>query len=77
MDGSIAVVHNGIIENFVALRQALIAEGYKFVSETDTELFAHLAADVRSKNPGLPLDAVVRMALQPVRACVRHNSCFL
>ncbi len=68
MDGRVAVVHNGIIENFVALRTALIAEGYTFVSETDTELFAHLVSDVRAKNPELPLDHVVRLALQPVRA---------
>lgn len=65
-DGSVAVVHNGIIENFAALRTALIKEGYTFVSETDTELFAHLVADVRSKHPELPLDHVVRLALQPV-----------
>ena len=66
-DGSVAVVHNGIIENFAALRQALMADGYSFVSETDTELFAHLVADVRSKYPDMPLDQVVRLALQPVR----------
>jgi glucosamine--fructose-6-phosphate aminotransferase (isomerizing) len=65
-DGSIAVVHNGIIENFSALRKALQAEGYKFTSETDTELFAHLVADTRAKHRGMPLDAVVRLALQPV-----------
>jgi glucosamine--fructose-6-phosphate aminotransferase (isomerizing) len=37
MDGSVAVVHNGIIENFASLRQALISEGYKFVSDTLTQ----------------------------------------
>ena len=37
-----------------------------FVSETDTELFAHLVEDMKKKHPGLPLDAVVRLALQPV-----------
>jgi glucosamine--fructose-6-phosphate aminotransferase (isomerizing) len=40
---------------------------YKFVSETDTELFAHLVEDMKKKHPDLPLDAVVRLALQPVR----------
>jgi glucosamine--fructose-6-phosphate aminotransferase (isomerizing) len=38
----IAVVHNGIIENFEALRTRLIAEGYKFTSDTDTEVITHL-----------------------------------
>jgi glucosamine--fructose-6-phosphate aminotransferase (isomerizing) len=41
-DGTIAVVHNGIIENFGALRQMLQRQGHKFVSETDTEVLAHL-----------------------------------
>ncbi len=38
----IAVVHNGIIENFAALREKLISEGHKFISQTDTEVIAHL-----------------------------------
>lgn len=41
-DGSIAVVHNGIIENYIVLREWLISKGYKFVSETDTEVIPHL-----------------------------------
>jgi glucosamine--fructose-6-phosphate aminotransferase (isomerizing) len=41
-DNTIAVVHNGIIENFTPLRQKLEGLGYKFVSETDTEVIAHL-----------------------------------
>ncbi len=41
-DGMIAVIHNGIIENYAELRDNLIAEGYQFVSETDTEVIAHL-----------------------------------
>lgn len=40
--GRVAVVHNGIIENYVELRQQLTAEGYVFASETDTEVIAHL-----------------------------------
>ncbi|MBI4021101.1 MAG: glutamine--fructose-6-phosphate transaminase (isomerizing) [Candidatus Aenigmarchaeota archaeon] len=40
--GKIAVVHNGIIENFETLKAALIAEGHTFASETDTEVIAHL-----------------------------------
>ena len=41
----IAVVHNGIIENYEILREALIAKGYQFTSETDTEVIAHLLHD--------------------------------
>lgn len=41
--GNIAVVHNGIIENYIELKEMLIEKGYKFVSETDTEVIAHLA----------------------------------
>lgn len=40
--GKFAVVHNGIIENYRKLREKLIAKGYRFISETDTEVIAHL-----------------------------------
>ncbi|MBU3178209.1 glutamine--fructose-6-phosphate transaminase (isomerizing) [Clostridium estertheticum] len=40
--GTISVVHNGIIENYIHLREWLMAKGYKFVSETDTEVIPHL-----------------------------------
>lgn len=42
--GKFAIVHNGIIENFMSLKEELIAKGHKFVSETDTEVVAHLMA---------------------------------
>lgn len=57
MDGKIAVVHNGIIENFAALRQELQAAGIEFLSETDTEVVAHL---VRQYYNGDLLDAVYK-----------------
>ncbi|MBP5167455.1 MAG: glutamine--fructose-6-phosphate transaminase (isomerizing) [Oscillospiraceae bacterium] len=41
-DGRFAVVHNGIIENYMALREELIRDGYRFQSETDTEVIVHL-----------------------------------
>ena len=41
-DGKFAVVHNGIIENYIALREELIQKGYHFDSETDTEVIVHL-----------------------------------
>ncbi|MDI6815243.1 MAG: glutamine--fructose-6-phosphate transaminase (isomerizing), partial [Dehalococcoidales bacterium] len=53
--GSIAVVHNGVINNFQRLKQQLIDEGHNFVSETDTEVIAHL---VEEKFDGDLLNAV-------------------
>src|SRR4030088_504948 len=40
--GRLVVVHNGIIENYVSLKRKLIEEGHRFVTETDTEVIAHL-----------------------------------
>src|SRR5664279_1132904 len=40
--GTIVVVHNGIVENYLSLKKKLIAEGHKFTTETDTEIIAHL-----------------------------------
>jgi glucosamine--fructose-6-phosphate aminotransferase (isomerizing) len=50
--GEIVVVHNGIIENYLELKHQLIAEGHKFVTETDTEIIAHLI-EKYSKNTSL------------------------
>ncbi len=58
-DRTIAVVHNGIIENFAELRQSLIARGYRFVSGTDTEVAAHLL-DYYRKKYGTPKEAICR-----------------
>lgn len=44
--GKFAIVHNGIIENYMSLKEELISKGHKFVSETDTEVVAHLIEDV-------------------------------
>jgi len=41
-----SVVHNGIIENYIALKEELIAQGVQFVSETDTEVISHLIASL-------------------------------
>src|SRR5438105_14182751 len=45
--GNIVVVHNGIIENYVALKKKLADEGHKFTTETDTEVIAHLIEKYR------------------------------
>jgi glucosamine--fructose-6-phosphate aminotransferase (isomerizing) len=44
--GKFSVVHNGIIENYLSLKEELIRKGYHFVSETDTEVIVHLIADL-------------------------------
>jgi len=53
ISGSIAVVHNGIIENYESLRRELTAQGYVFTSETDTESIAHLIEATLQKEPDL------------------------
>lgn len=60
-DGCVAVVHNGVIENHSALRSELEAEGYTFVSQTDTEVIAHLIA--RELGEGDDLFKAVQAAL--------------
>jgi len=57
ISGGLAVVHNGIIENFEELRTQLRAKGYVFTSETDTEAIAHLLHDKLKTTPDL-FDAV-------------------
>lgn len=57
-DGTIAVVHNGIIENYQQLKQRLINRGYKFVSDTDTEVLVQLI-DYYYK--GNPLEAITKV----------------
>jgi len=56
--GQIVVVHNGIIENYVELKNQLLAEGHKFITETDTEIIAHLVEKF-SKDASLE-DAVLK-----------------
>lgn len=48
--GQIAVLHNGIIENYQELKKKLSAKGHKFISDTDTEIFAHLLEDSIKKD---------------------------
>ncbi len=62
VSGNIAVVHNGIIENYESLRQELSAQGYVFTSDTDTESIAHLVQDTLKREPDL--FQAVRLACQ-------------
>ncbi len=61
MTGEVVVVHNGIVENYLALRDDLAAEGCAFNSDTDTEVIAHLVERYLAGGAGLP--AAVRSAL--------------
>ncbi|WP_224366085.1 glutamine--fructose-6-phosphate transaminase (isomerizing) [Hyalangium versicolor] len=61
----VAVVHNGIIENHLALKEELRAKGHIFSSETDTEVFAHLISDELER--GVDLVEAVRLAIKQVK----------
>ena len=58
-NGDVVVVHNGIIENWVELKRDLIASGHEFVSDTDTEVVAHMLGDLGD----LPLIEAVRQVM--------------
>jgi glucosamine--fructose-6-phosphate aminotransferase (isomerizing) len=65
LTGQVAVVHNGIIENFLELRQELETEGRRFASETDTEVVVHLVEGYMAA--GADLETAVRQALAHVK----------
>ncbi len=67
--GEVAVVHNGVIENWVDLKEDLIAKGYQFKSATDTEVVAHLIAEGLKRNP--PQDNSSRGYLSAVKWAIR------
>jgi glucosamine--fructose-6-phosphate aminotransferase (isomerizing) len=63
--GEIVVVHNGIIENYLELKERLQRKGHKFVTETDTEIVAHLVEE--NSQGGVPLEEAVRRSLKELR----------
>src|SRR6202047_2640763 len=63
--GQIVVVHNGIIENYLELKEQLQSEGHKFVTETDTEIVAHLVE--KNSEGGVCLEEAVRLSLKELR----------
>jgi glucosamine--fructose-6-phosphate aminotransferase (isomerizing) len=63
--GQIVVVHNGIIENYLELKEQLQGEGHKFVTETDTEIVAHLVE--KNSQGGVCLEEAVRQSLKQLR----------
>ncbi len=65
MNGRIVVVHNGIVENFLELREELEAEGVHFQSDTDTEVIAQMLE--RFAAAGLPLETAVRQTINQLK----------
>ncbi len=61
----LAIIHNGIIENYSALKQELINKGHQFLSETDTEVLIHFIEDIWENNH-CSLEEAVRLALNQV-----------
>jgi len=64
-DGTLALIHNGIVENYLSLKNELIERGYIFKSHTDTEVLVHLIQDIR-KTEQVDLVEAVRMALSVI-----------
>ena len=65
-EGKLAVIHNGIIENYVQLRSELEKRGHKFKSETDSESVVHLLSDARKENNG-DLAAAMRSVCKQIK----------
>ncbi|WCT12627.1 glutamine--fructose-6-phosphate transaminase (isomerizing) [Mucilaginibacter jinjuensis] len=61
----LTIIHNGIIENYSSIKEALLAKGHVFLSDTDTEVLIHLIEDIQSET-GLDLREAVRVALNRV-----------
>lgn len=61
--GDIALIHNGIIENYSTLKQELVFQGYEFSSETDSEVLVHLIDRIWKSDSSLDLEAATRNAL--------------
>lgn len=66
LSGRIAIVHNGIIENYMTLKQYLLKQGYTFFSETDTEVLVHLIEDFYKREGNKNLQSAVMEALKVV-----------
>ena len=62
--GRIVVVHNGIVENYLELKRELTAQGHKFVTETDTEIIAHLIEQVQKEAEAKGAPILIEVAVQ-------------
>ncbi|MBH2005175.1 MAG: glutamine--fructose-6-phosphate transaminase (isomerizing) [Sphingobacteriia bacterium] len=63
--GKLAMIHNGIIENYVQIKKELISKGYDFKSDTDTEVLLNFIEDIKINN-NCPLEEALRIALKRV-----------
>ncbi|HSK11771.1 MAG TPA: glutamine--fructose-6-phosphate transaminase (isomerizing) [Phnomibacter sp.] len=63
--GQLAMIHNGIIENYTQIKEELLAKGYHFKSDTDTEVLLNFIEDIRKNTDG-PLEEALRIALKRV-----------
>ena len=64
--GKVVVVHNGIVENFLELKDELVSEGVNFLSDTDTETIVHLAEHYQAANPGAGFVEAARRTFQKI-----------
>jgi len=64
--GRIALVHNGIIENYTAIKTSLTAKGRTFRSQTDSEVLVQLIEEIQASDPALSFEAALRLALRQV-----------
>jgi glutamine---fructose-6-phosphate transaminase (isomerizing) len=65
LDGKLALIHNGIIENYLSLKKELMDKGYEFLSNTDTEVLVHLVQDI-AKTENVDIVEAVQLALSVV-----------
>jgi len=66
LSGKLAIVHNGIIENYSSLKKILEEDGYTFYSDTDTEVAAKLIESILETRPDLALEKAVQIALRQI-----------
>jgi glucosamine--fructose-6-phosphate aminotransferase (isomerizing) len=64
--GKLAMIHNGIIENYAQIKQELVKKGYQFTSDTDTEVLLNFIEDIRKNNDNPSLEEALRIALKRV-----------
>ncbi|NLJ81933.1 MAG: glutamine--fructose-6-phosphate transaminase (isomerizing) [Bacteroidales bacterium] len=65
-DKKMALIHNGIIENYQVLKAELLKRGYEFESNTDTEVLIHLIEDIKKQHANMQLSEAIRLALTQV-----------